>query len=147
MNEKSITLSQSELTKLIEKTVKATITALGISEENVKKNDNTLKEYLKSKIGKKITKSICTNETFFTDVYKRNYSFEIIKVYRNKVTMNVSSVDICPSGLQAGNSYRDLGEIVMDYTKFSKEKLLEEVISRKDFSFLIQYKINFKTQK
>lgn len=145
MENEMIIMSKKELTELIQETVKTTLAALNPqSTKSKEKEEDSLKNYLKSKIGVTLHKSICTGNKFFTDVYTRRYSFNVIKVFRNKVTIEVGSIDICPSGLAQGGSSINLGEIVMDFKKYSKEELLNEIIAKKDANFLIKYHISLK---
>lgn len=95
-----------------------------------------MKDYFKSKIGQIIKVRYNTGKTFFTEVYERQYTIEIVSVIKNEVTCIVNSVDYVPSGYIKGSTDKYLGERKI---KIIPDKSLENIIE----SMLIGIDPNF----
>jgi hypothetical protein len=97
--------------------------------------------YLKTKVGKKVFVSFTTGETFYTEVYKRNFAIEIIKVTSNKITVKVTSKDITPSGMGRGGSDKSFPSFDYQYLKsVSIDNLLDGIARKSNPEFFNKYK-------
>ncbi|MNV41017.1 hypothetical protein D3C71_1326390 [compost metagenome] len=100
-----------------------------------------MEKYFESMVGKKINHSITTGETFFTKVYKRTYSIEVLKVKNGRVYVEVKCYDVVPSGYRQGGSDQNLGETVVMIDEDSKLETIFNIISQVDLMFLREYNI------
>lgn len=99
-----------------------------------------MNQYFKSKIGQIIEKDITTGQTFFTEIYKRRYNFEVISISRGKLTVWIKSFDIVPSGYKRGGSDIDFGQTSINITKFeSLDSILKTLILNIDQKFANRY--------
>lgn len=99
------------------------------------------KKYFESMIGKTITHSIETGETFFTEVYKRTYKIEVLGVKNGRIYVDVNSYDVVPSGYKKGGSDKHFGEVSVMIEDDSKMKTIFNIIANVDFEFLMRYNI------
>lgn len=100
-----------------------------------------MEQYFETQIGKKLVKAITTGKNFYTEVYKRQYTIEVLGVKNGRVLVDVNSVDITPSGYPEGDSRQYLGEVWVAINKESKNETIYDIIAKVDLMFLRRYSI------
>ncbi|MNJ90648.1 hypothetical protein D3C87_82830 [compost metagenome] len=99
-----------------------------------------MREYFKTKVGKKIVVKVVTGKTFFTEVYQRNFVIEVIEVSKatknQKMIISVRSYDVVPSGYKEADSDKYYGEFETNILE-SRDKTLKEIICHCDMSFML----------
>jgi hypothetical protein len=98
-----------------------------------------MSSYFKTQIGNKITKSVKTGKTFFTEVFERVYTIEVLEVNRGKLTVDVSCYDKVPSGYRAGDTFRHIGEVTVSMGTRSKGEIIDDIVVRMDPNFFVRY--------
>jgi hypothetical protein len=78
---------------------------------------SNLFRYFDSKIGDQLHKRVVTGQTFFTQVYARQYTAEVIAAEHNSVHIYLAWYNITPSGYVCGGSQHDHGDILVDLEK------------------------------
>ena len=81
--------------------------------------------YFIKKIGEKLYQGFVTGETFFTKVYERRYTFEIITAKPGVLQVKVKSKDVTPSGFGEGGSDKNFG---CHNIKFKDTDMLDDIL-------------------
>lgn len=161
----NILLSKEDLEKILKENIKSLIKEFNIDctieDKRIKnivneslisaflKNNSSkpsvsseLYNYFNSLIGSKVRKSLTTGNKSFTEVYKRQYIFEVLSVSEKEVRFHVSSKNICPAGCYEDSMEdNDFGEISIDIRGKDRISILNEAIMAKDKSFIDKYNL------
>lgn len=103
-------------------------------------------KYFETNIGKTIRKSFRTGENFFTEIFERRYSFEILAIEKGEMMATVTSVDIVSSGMMQGGSKKDFGEITVRIKNRSREEILRDLALNADPHFFTRYSKQLKAK-
>lgn len=92
-----------------------------------------------------------TGEKFFTDVYRRVYTFEINKFDGNTLSFYLSSKDYAPSGFGEADSEIEFGDFELKFTdkefNDNAKNALKNVLAEIDKDFWRKYKVDDRNIK
>lgn len=92
-----------------------------------------------------------TGVKFFTDVYRRVYTFKINKFDGNTLSFYLSSKDYVPSGFSKDNSKIEFGDFELKFTdkefNDNAKNALKNVLAEIDKDFWRKYKVNDRNIK
>jgi hypothetical protein len=97
-----------------------------------------LQPYFESKLGQKIRVTRTTGQTFYTEVYRRQYELEVLAVDDGKVMFHVTSDDITPSGYPLGGSDKQFGSVTVEI-QGTLEATAKEAVETADPQFFSRY--------
>jgi hypothetical protein len=86
-----------------------------------------MKRYFEKQIGELLVKSFKTGNSFFTEVYQRTFSIEVITVSATTIQARVSSEDYVPSGFRQGGSERNYNSQMFS---FKNDEMLDMILER-----------------
>jgi len=98
-------------------------------------------KYFQNKIGEVITRTVTSGNRFFTEVYARKYFIEVLAVKNGRVYVDVTSVDIVPSGGIQGGSQKYFGDFTVDINEETRIEIIFNIIAKADLAFLRRYNI------
>jgi hypothetical protein len=103
-----------------------------------------MKDYFKTKLGKKLSYSVTSGNTFFTEIYQKRYSLEVIKVTSKSVTFEITSNDHVPAGWCKAGTFKNYGLVEIKFYNKNKLQIIYDALVKVDLHYFLKYSLNEK---